>query len=339
VELGLELHRPAVACPPRSSFKRLKRAMGAPIRAVDATYTDVMYGNRRGAEIIARVMRTEHGAETALTVRVDPPLFLGLSLLERVDVEAMMGITGHGIGYAPMDVAFRVESHDRIRTVALLYPRRLDGRDLAQQLVLLAPRGLFVSDTLVELGRKGIVHEVQQLADDFDAAADIALRLSQRRAELGASPREHAQALEWESFALARDLTFDPMRMDLHGKLAGGPLRVCLDSERGEIDTLVSVGFDTSLGVALRVGRQVGGRFVVTGRPEEVVQRVLGRASPALVDLARGSRDVELTDTELFVRVPGSTPTEAQLERLVAAACGLATHLRTGKPPVAGPYR
>src|SRR5438067_2070233 len=46
VELGLELHRPAVVCPPRSSFKRLKRAMGAPVGSLEAQYTDWMYGVR-----------------------------------------------------------------------------------------------------------------------------------------------------------------------------------------------------------------------------------------------------------------------------------------------------
>lgn len=312
--------------------------MGAPIRSAFATYTDFMYGNRRGAEVIVRAMRAEHAGETVATVRVDPPLFLGLSLLERVDVEAMMGVRGHGVGYTPIDVAFRVESHDPARTSALLRPQRLDGRDLAQQLACLAGRGLFVSDTNVELTRKGVTHDVQELADDLDAAADIALRLGHRRAELGSTPREHVQVECWQSFASARGLTFDPLRMDLHGNLAGGPLRVCLDSERGEIDTLVSVGFDVSLGVALRVGHQVGGRLVVTGQPEALVQDILARASPALVDLARRSRDVELTERELFVRVPGSTPTESQLDRLVNAACGLA-NLLTGQAPQAGPYR
>jgi hypothetical protein len=338
VELGLELHRPAVPCPPRSSFKRLKRAMGAPIAMLGAAYTDWMYGVRRGAEVLVRVMRTSRGAETVAMARIDPPLFLGMSVLQRIDVDAMLGVKGHGVGYAPIDIAFRVESHDIARTSMLLRPRRLDGRDLAQQLVPLAPR-LFVCDTHVELVRPGIVHEIQDLTDDLDAAADVALRLGRRRIELGASPREHAQAASWQSFAASHALVFDPARMDTHGVLGDCALRICLDSERGSIDTLVSMGFDMSLGVALRVGRQLGGGFIVTGQPERAVQDVLWRSARSLVDLARRSRDVEITNHELFVRVPGSTPTEGHLDRLVGGISALASQLRNGQSMHAGPYR
>src|SRR5581483_485930 len=177
VELGLELHRPAVLCPPRSSFKRLKRAMGMPIGTLEALYTDWMYGVRRGTEVIVRAMRTPRGYETVVAARIDPPLFLGLRLLERVDVDAMLGVKGHGTGYAPMDAVFRVESHDPARTAALFRPRRLDGRDLAQQLVFLAPRRLFVSDTHLEIVRSGVASDIQNLTDDLDAASDVALRL------------------------------------------------------------------------------------------------------------------------------------------------------------------
>jgi ParB-like chromosome segregation protein Spo0J len=40
-------------------------------------------------------------------------------------------------------------------------------------------------------------------------------------------------------------------------------------------------------------------------RPD--LQQILARASPALIELAKRARDVELTERELFVRVPGST--------------------------------
>jgi hypothetical protein len=340
VELGLELHRPPVVCPPRASFKRLKRAMGAPIGALGATYTDWMYGHRRGSEVIVRVLRAQHGVETSTAVRIDPPLFLGLRLLVREQADAMMGVSGHGVGYPPIDAAFRVESHSLSRTAEFLRPRRLDGHDLAQQIVLLAPRGLFVCDTNVELVRRGVVYGVQELTDDIDAALDIAHRLALRRTEIGPTPRERGQAAEWQAFATAHDLTFDAVRMDLNGALGGARVRVCLDSDRGEIDTLVSVGFDVSLGVALRVGHQkIGPRLVASGQPEEAVQQILSRASPALVELAKRARELELTERELFVRIPGSTPTAADLGRLVTDACQLGVVLRGGETPKPGPYR
>ena len=119
--------------------------MGVPVGSLEAQYTDWMFGVRRGAEVLTRVLRTPRGgAETVVCARIDPPLFFGLRLLERIDVDAMLGVKGHGTGYAPIDAVFRVESHDPARTAALFRPRRLDGRDLAQQIVFLAPRRLFL---------------------------------------------------------------------------------------------------------------------------------------------------------------------------------------------------
>lgn len=313
--------------------------MGAPVGALEARYTDWMYGHRRGAEVIVRVLRIPHGTETVAIARIDPPLFLGLRLMPRDDGESIVGVTGHRVGYAPMDAAFRVESHAMDRTAGFLKPRRLDGRDLAHELVMLAPR-MFVSDTNVQFKRLHVVRDVQELVDDLDAASDIARGLAERRKGLAPTMREQLQLEEWHHFASQHDLVFDPVRMDLSGILRGHRVRICLDSERGAIDTLVSVGLHVPVGVALRVGHQrVGDRLVLNANPEAGVHELLARASPVLLDLARRARDVELTERELFVRMPGPTATSRELERLALASCDLAFHVQPHDGPRTGPYR
>src|SRR5262249_40422188 len=144
-ELQLVVHRPISDVPENASFKRMKRAMGFEIPLLEARHTDWMYGVRGRTEVLVRPC--VGGA--LLSARIDPSLLLGLAVLPKVQLDALLGI-GARTGYAPLDTVFRIESYDVHRTAQLLKPRRLDGKDAAQQMVSFVRDDLRVSDTCVQ---------------------------------------------------------------------------------------------------------------------------------------------------------------------------------------------
>jgi hypothetical protein len=280
--------------------------MGVEVPILEAKATDWMYGIRGGTEVLVRPTRT--GA--LLDARIDPPLLLGLVVVRNAQVEVLLGI-GARTGYPPLDTVFRIESHDLHRTSQLLRPRRLDGNDPAQQLVRFIKDDLRVFDTCVQ---KCAPLAIASLSQGLDSVAWLACQLAARRVDLPETSREHAQREAWRSFASEHGMSFDPLRMDMHGYTSFGDLRICLDGERGSIATLASITFETHLGVSMRVPKP---RLVV-GYPQKEMERVLARpgVAQALSDLARQGYEVDLSDRDVLLRAQGSTPTTADLERL-----------------------
>lgn len=330
-EIGLGLHRP-IAAPFQASltafegasFKRLKRILGPDIGIEHAHATDWMHGTRSGAEVIVRPF----GSFARVCVRIEPSLLLGMAMQRHDGVEAALGI-GVRTGYMPLDTLCRIDSHDARRAAQLLRPRTVDGHDLAQRIVMLARNfHIHISDTMVTVR---VPLDVLSLTDAMDNAAWIANDLVARRVELGETAREHGQREQWKAFADSHGLAFDPVRMDLHGRVGAGALRVCLDTERGQIVTLCSITFDTHVGAWLRMPRP----RVLLGFPKDTAYR----HRSVLARLARRDREIDLSDVDLLVRAEGSTPLSRDLSELVTETAHAAALVLEGSQVHAGPYR
>jgi len=194
----------------------------------------------------------------------------------------------------------------------------------------------------------------------LDPAIDLAGWLAGRRYLVPPSPAEQAQQREWQRFADASGLRFDPHRMTLWGARDGTELQVALEIERQAPFTSLGARFPSPAPTAFRITRtatpnflqgifgqdiQVGDRafdsaFNVVGQDDERIRRLLSK--PALLQAmtlaASLTREVQVGDQGLFMRVGGSSPRGENLDTLVSLACTVSREL-VGGPADPGPYR
>jgi hypothetical protein len=346
-QVGLELYAWNEPFRPLASFRALKRALGGRI-AGGPMSSAAMYGrlapqgDGQGREALGATEWANDGWSSAtfthLHARVDPPLFLGL--LVRAMPTAGPVAASHGLHHAlAQQRGLRMRSWAPDRAHAILVgpggsrPELLDA-------VVACHGDVMLTDSSVVCRLPGVLGDVALAAATYAQLAWIAGELSRRRVELGSLPSERAEEYAWATFASQAGMTFDEPRMEMTGALAGGQLKIALESEPGQFFTTVMVTFPSSLGLRLLMKRKsahggfasaFGGMDIPTGDPDfdrtfrlqadppVGVQQLLWN-KPALrrafVDLGLYAHDGLVTDTQLAFRFR-SCASELELAKIV----------------------
>ena len=334
------------------SFRQLRRALAAPAsRPVGKEHW--LHGVRNGRE--ALVVNYWHGSgdnptnRTAIVMELAPPLWLGATI--GADGSMMTWAQGPDIplNILELDQQLRLGALDPAALVAMLTPR--DNVDLMflHSLARAVDENLRVTDSTVYVEESGVVSDPAFVAAMLDRAAWVATELAHRRQRVPLRPAEVACRAEWKTFADARGLVFDPARMTLSGMLDGVAVDVALETNRGQIQTTLSVAWPRSLGVGLRVTKtgelgfltglfeqdiKTGDKpfdkaFQVQGEPEDRVRALL--SSPELraliTEVARDAIEIVLSDTGVFWALSEPAMTAATLEAQVGAAVKMAPRL------------
>ncbi len=342
-------------------FRQLKRTLGVPVtRGVELKHW--LYGAYRGAE--AAILTFEEGSGsstvsyTGVVVRVDPPLFLGLSLgrhgwirlFEEPDIE---------LGSPRIDAALRVTGANAERVRAFFDLRDPSVGPLIDRVMQLeALPELWVTDSTVGVAGSGNVVELRLLASWLGRATELAEALVRRGQQFAATPGERAQQAEWQCFADEAGFHFDARRMKLTAK--SRPLEIALEHDGCQLMTAVTLAFPRAIDVGFAVRRtaapsflqglfsqdiQVGDpafddRYIVTGFPEPRIRDLLRRPRllAALGYLAGRTMEVQMNHAQLFFRLAGSSPTTAHLTQLTELATAVSAEL-FGEITAAHPFR
>ncbi len=336
-----------------ASFREMKRALGAPAHP-PAHYEHWLHGTRGSGEIIVFTHQVDEGVWTYVAARIDPPLFLGLGIRPQ---GSLFGSPGIVVGDRAADNALHVEGFDG-RVATLLSPQDPDGRDLLARTTAAVTSGLGVrvTDSVVLFSREGLIANPSTIGPIATAAATLASAFAARRLALPATPVEVAIQNEWTRFADGERFSFDAARMKIRGSAAGSMMEVGLETDGRLLRTSVSFHFPRNVGVAFSLARanaseflpgrfdrdiRIGdARFLVSGRPEAIVNELLAR--PAIVLLLRELGDkcktVRMNHAQLSFRVEGAVTSAAQLFSL-AQVGKLATESLFREAEAIGPYR
>jgi hypothetical protein len=360
---GLAPYKPTASFGLELSFRQIKRALGLPAWQLPPTFDQWLYGKRGDVEVLLLMFEVGSGSSstthTAVVARIDPPLFLGLSINRRPGFEIFATPRLH-TGDAAVDTALRVSpGFDPARTFDALGPHGPAQPTLLGNIAR-DPLDLRVSDSMVVAVTEGTITEASAIAQRLDAAVALATTLAARKAKMKPSEPELVQQADWQRFADAGGFTLDRARMTLAGSSAGSEIKIALETVPGQIHTSVNVRFPRAVHVAftavrahlppflqglfgqdIKVGDQAfDDLFVVTGYPEPVVRQALARPEllRAMTQLASVSAEVQLNHAQLFFRVKGPTASPAELASIVETARVTSTSL-FGAVADLGPYR
>lgn len=360
--LGLTPYEPTAGYGPGVGFRQVLRSLGAV--GTEPSLRHWLYGRRHGVEVVVLNYETGGGSSTVAwtgaLARVDPPLFLGLNLSRQGFLSNLFGASDIRLGDPAMDEELYVLGFDPARVASFLRPDLPHVRDLLTRMVgTLRQQELCVTDSAVLVSQTGSHAEPEPLGRMLDAGIWFARTLAARRAEV---PRDDDlfRMLEWQAYASAAGLVFDPERLTLTGVRSGAAVEVALETEGQKTHTGVTVHFPSSTGLGLTVRRtglpgflqglfgqdiKVGDKdfdemFLVTGYPEPAVRALLGRPNVLGVLKAVGARtsEVQLNHAGMSFRLPGCYARADEVGALVDWA-ELATRDLFGATDALGPYR
>ena len=363
-KLGLAPYAPSAGYCSGVSFRRVKRARGVPAGAKPC-FTHWFHGLRRGCEVFVLQYTTGSGSSTttwtAALARIDPPLFLGLTIRQHGLLDKIFGGKDIQVGEPTADERLDIDGFDSARIAMLLSPSDIHCREaLSRMTALTSQWTLYVGDSVVEVARADTITDLAEMTYMLDSAIDLAVWFAARRRVVPMSQGELAQQEAWSQFAQRSRLAFDPPRMTISGELAGTSLDIALETDGQRTRTVVTARFPHQVHVAFTVLRtavpgflqgifsqdiKVGDEafdsmFKVTGYPEEAVRVALARPTllQILKHLGTHAHDLQLNHQELFFRVEGATPRHADIEGLVSLACTTSGELYTAIRDL-GPYR
>lgn len=307
-----------------TTFRQLMRGIG--VRATgEPTSSHWLYGERGGTPVLVlhySVPNGKHSRElTGVIACIDPPLRLGLSAIVR-DRSFMDGLLGGDralLGDPAVDDHLSLKGNDRSRVAALLSIYEPDSREVIAHLLALAPLEVHVMDSLVLIAKAGSETDPQFIGALIDRGVWLANAFAARRRKLPATPREHATYGEWQTFADAHGLRFDPERMKLVGNLDGCAVEMSIEIEERILRTTVTVRFPSPVPLAFTATRCGGGlgfmqgdikigdeafddMFTVGGSPEADVRGLLDYEDllVMLKEIGRRTTEVYLNQTQLY---------------------------------------
>lgn len=362
--LGLVPYAHVVGYSHGMSFRQVQRALVS--RAgPEPSFGHWLCGQSRGADVAVLTYTVGSGSSTVeytgALARIDPPLFLGLGVTGHGFFDRLFGASDIRLGHPEIDKALQIEGFEPERVGRLLDPRDGGAGDvLSRMLEALAGHELHVSDSVVCVSREGTLFEPPAIVAMLERAVALSDALRLRRGAVPPSDGERAQQTEWQRFALAHDLSFDPPRMIVRGTAARAYVHIALETEGQLVRTAVTTRFPQSVGVGFAVrptacpsflqglfsqdidvgDPEFDRSFRVTGVPEAAVRAALARPTllRMLTALTRHCVEIQLTDTQLFMRLPGACPRAADLEPLLATS-RTATDQLFGELRNPAPYR
>lgn len=346
-------------------FRRLERARGALDLRSAPSFTHWLCGQHRGVDVAVVQYETGSGSSTitwtSASARVDPPLWLGLNVRRESVLDRIFGGPDIQVGDREADEKLRITSFDPARTAMLLSPMDEDGRRALRYMTTLGDSYAFrIMDSRVEVAQTGVHTDPRVVGPMLEGAAALATWLAARRQRVPPTLGAIADVRVWERFAAANGFQLDPWRMVARGVLSGTTIELGLEVEVERAFLSLIVRFPRLVPVPFQLQRTtlpsflqgifsqdivVGERafddaYKVTGADPASVRALLGRPAllAALTRAASLSNDVSVGQLGLDMRIPGSMPSESNLEELTALASTISGEL-TGKQPGPAPYR
>jgi len=330
-----------------SGFRRLVRSLGLPV-TWEADSSHAFHGRYHECEVVLLQYEVESvdasDTRTAVIARVDPPLFLGLTVEKREFLDGVVGGIEVSVGDVEVHRKLHIQGFERELITELFSSRDpICMRVITHLAALSSPMNPYVGDSLVELAKEGVHTNVDEVRGMLDAATDLAIWLAQRRGQLPPSPTQEVQREAWQRYAAEHGYALDRARMKLSGERELTAWEIALEPEQQSVLTAATARFATPAPVAFCATRSsvvglvqgmfsqdivVGDagfdeRYQVTGQPEAAVRELLLR--PGLLTLLKhlGSvtREVQLNHQGLYFRVPGSCPQPEHVESLVQTVC------------------
>lgn len=342
-QLGLALCTPQRGSQRSDDFDAMVEAL-APAAATNTPPDTAqwMAGRHRGHDVLVTIVATTHhdhdhhshtSYATYAMARIDPPLLVGLKFDSRSPVSL-----GDLFSFSPIpDRGPQIAALDGVRARQLLEPRDADGFQPIAYARSLKAHHLTVelTDNVVTVFAHDRVTSLPLLSTCLDGAVFLAQHLGGRRQSLAFSPYP-----EWPALAAEVGLTFDPLRHTLSGTYRDVAVLVALATDQGVPFTQLRAFFPRPLGLGLSLRRQgtvdsivkfFGGQdielgdavfdaaFVVQGRPEDAVRRLLWEPSARaqLVGILGRATRLVIGDRALDVRASGFQTSAATLRAML----------------------
>ncbi len=358
--LGLAPYQATAGYSRAGTFRHMKRALGLPAAAHPPSFNDWLYGRWRDVEVLLGIYCVGSGRNrswyTAVSARIDPPLFLGLGVYDKPFLELFHDppfLTGIPL----LDQNLRISAFDTRRALRFLNPNAPEMSDFWQR-VIANIDSLSITDSIVTFTSRGRVVDLS-IRPQLDLVTYLASFLGQRRAQLGWTEAEAAQQAEWQRFADENRLSFDKQRMMLIGDYKGAHTKIALETAGKHIGSSINVRFPQPVNVSFSIRRTRLGflsglfeqditigdplfddQYQVTGYPEQHVRHVL--AKPVLLqtlkNLGSATTDVQLNSRELYFRLSDPLMTTTSLAS-VCETGHIACASFFGEVQGIGPYR
>lgn len=363
--LGLS---PCVAVRPfdmQACYRRLSRSRAALGLGALPSFQHQLCGEHRGTAVTVVQYETGSGSSTtawtAAIARIDPPLWLGLEVRRESFVDELFGGRDIQLGDPAVDAKLRVSSFAPARTATFLSAADGEVRGALHYMqALTSSHSLNVSDSSVQVTRMGVITDPGEVGRMLEAAVSLATWLSARRARVPPAQGAIVDLAMWERFAASQGFQFDPWRIVARGSGATAGIEIALETEGQRAFVALIVRYPRPAPVAFQAVRtsappflqglfsqdiQVGNHafddvYKVTGADPASVRALLGRPAllSALTDAAWLSKDVQVGQLGMDMRVERGMPSREDLDRLVSMATIVTSELSAGVP-TQGPYR
>ena len=362
--LGLTPYLPSAGFGTQASFRQHRRALGAPVTA-GPKWAHWLYGQRGGHEVLVLTYETGSGSHrsthTAAIVRIDPPLFLGVSIAQDGFFSELFSGVDVQLGAPAYDSELRLGAFDaeRLREL-LLSPAAGDPTPVLQALTRGVRAQMHVTDSTVVFSMSGYVTDAGAVAAKLDLGVWIADALSRRRGAMAPTAAEARHRAEWQAYAEQRNLAFEPERMRLRGEVSGARIEVALETNGARLQTGITVEWPQTLALNLRVRKSTSFSFLanlfggsvktgypdfdavfdVQGQPAQHVGAIFGSPElrDSLIRLAPHASEVTMNGAGCFWLWPVPVITTAELDAHVGLALRMSTALFGGARS-AGPFR
>jgi hypothetical protein len=335
--LALTPYEPTMQYRFGASFREVKRLLGLVAWGLPPDCRHYLYGRRLDTEVLVHTCQglTDglEGPHTAVMARIDPPLFLGITISSSNFADRAIGEAL--VRTADGKDALKVHGFDVQRVRALLYPRGWAGQAAFADLCTLRNYNLEVSDSVVRASVPGVVTDDSTIGRLLHGAIHAAQWLSRQRSRLPLTPRERELHDQWHRFAVERDLTFDPSRLKLTGKVGESWMEFAVETDGRRVSTGVTANFPHPVPVAFSVGRtgvpgllqsalcldvEVGDaefdrKYHVAGHPQAHVRELLGKPEllAHLKRLGEVAAEVHLNERGMSYRLDDYVPTANDL--------------------------